>query len=694
MNKEFTKMKKIIKSSLRLSLFTLIIITALLVVDFQTNLVMANNDSKSANQPLMKVNDVELNFFDISDFTNTSHQIEVNKYITANQYGYTSSRTEIDINNNGNITFNAFNYTLPTTEYNDSKYIRIYSTNDTETENTLWDVILGNTTTVLTIQFPTVDVDEKIQIIIEMDHPSAISFEENAVLDELTYPYKFNLSFLPLISLPITNFNLEWRIGAEIEISVRNETIQPTEANFTGEFVQENTVLKFEDVKELTSIDRNLLNQSIYGGYKLTNLSELSFIPAYQENMVENHTMFLNLDYFQYGGTFISFSSLKTTIEISEWGTVYTKQDIIVKNVGVQSGQVLSTTIGGPTFPSLFFNLPEGANYIGLTDNYGDMTPVVSTDSVIQKKLIEFKPRVQIQQNAEYHLQLSYRESSAEIIESLGGGKLRLSMALSMNFNWTVQHLELKILFPSGSSISLEDIKEEAKQSTLRDFVSTSSAQKTEFLGLFNKIGYSLIFEDLTPLSNNMMTIEFGVSPFHQFHTPIALSVFFLALGIIYAAIRNFSFGIQPKKFSLDEIPLDLIKSFVKSYEEKTALREQLLRLDRKRKSKNISAREYEQTRIILRNQQRSNDRAIVSVSRKLSDESARFRVSMRSIEVAEASREDYLLNIESLEKKKTQGRIGKEAYARLKIDYDKKLRKANNSIDKVLIELRNLLTN
>jgi hypothetical protein len=136
-----------------------------------------------------------------------------------------------------------------------------------------------------------------------------------------------------------------------------------------------------------------------------------------------------------------------------------------------------------------------------------------------------------------------------------------------------------------------------------------------------------------------------------------------------------------------------LIKSFVKAYEEKTAIREQILRLDRKRKSKNISAREYEQTKIILRNQQQQNDRAIVSVSRKLSEESPRIRLSMRTIEVAEASREDYLLNIESLEKKKTQGRIGKEAYAKLKIDYDNKLRKSNNDIDKVLIELRNLLT-
>ena len=65
----------------------------------------------------------------------------------------------------------------------------------------------------------------------------------------------------------------------------------------------------------------------------------------------------------------------------------------------------------------------------------------------------------------------------------------------------------------------------------------------------------------------------------------------------------------------------------------------------------------------------------------------------MRSIEVAEESRDGILRNIESLERKKSQGRIGKEAYAKLKLSYDKKLRSSNNEIDKVLIELRTLLT-
>ena len=279
------------------------------------------------------------------------------------------------------------------------------------------------------------------------------------------------------------------------------------------------------------------------------------------------------------------------------------------------------------------------------------------------------------------------------MVKDLGGGKLRLINPLTMSFNWTIQEFELDILFPFGSTISQEKIENTTHVSSSRLPVSVSGVQQKEFLGLFNKRGYRFIYEEFTPLSNHPITIDFGMSPFYPIFSPFSFGLFFLSIGIIYTLIRNLSFGYKSKKFDLEEIPLDLIKRFVKVYEEKTAIREQLLRLNRKRKTKKLSAREFEQTRIILKNQQQQNDRLIVTVSRQLGEVNPRYRISMRSIEVAEASREDYLQNIESLEKKKAQGRIGKEAYTKLKIDYDKKLRKANNDIDKVLIELRNLLT-
>ncbi|MHA2053836.1 MAG: hypothetical protein ACW99F_09575 [Candidatus Hodarchaeales archaeon] len=686
-------MKKTLSNGLRFSLVALIITTTILIVNNQTFSSEAEPNTEIMNNKLSDIDFAELEYLDVSEFSNTSHQISVSRVINANQYGYTTSRTEIRILNNGTNQINALNYTLRTEEYKGSHYFKITSKNDTNDEITKWETFIHNETTEIVIKFPAVNNEESVTLIIEMDHLNAISFDENDGLSESIYPYHFNMSFIPFLSLPITSYDLEWKVGTEIEVSVDNSTFQPTEANITGEFIQDSTEILFENIVSLSSINREMLNQSIYGGYNLSALTNLEFIPGYLPNLAENFTNFLSFDYYQSAGTFMVFSSLKTTVVISEWGTVYTTQEIVVKNVGLKSGDILSTDLGGPTFPSLAFQVPETAHTVGMRDNYGNLTPLVTVDPVYQKVLVEIQPRTQIEQGAEYYMILSYQEPSSEIINRLGGGKVQLITSLSMNFNWTIEEFELNILFPFGSSFNREKIQNVTSQSSLRVPISNDHIQKKEFLGIFNKGGISLKFENITPLSNREMKVEFGLNPFYQLNTPLSFTLFFLGIGVIYALVRNISFGFKPKKLALDEIPLDLIKNFVKSYEEKTAVREQILRLDRKRRSKNISAREYEQTRIILKNQQQRNDRAIVSVSRQLSEKSPRYRISMRSIEVAEASREDFLKNIESLESKKAQGRIGKEAYAKLKVDYDKKLRKANNDIDKVLIELRNLLT-
>ena len=263
----------------------------------------------------------------------------------------------------------------------------------------------------------------------------------------------------------------------------------------------------------------------------------------------------------------------------------------------------------------------------------------------------------------------------------------------SLNYNWTIQRFEFNLLLPYGSGYNLTSITTGIESRISRESTFNSSTRERTLLGIFDQTSLEIGFENLTPLSNRNLSIEFNFSLFNFLQIPLSICILFFLLGIAYIFIRNISFGFRPKRTALEEIPLDLIKDFVKTYEEKTAIREQILRLDRKRKSRNISKREYEQTLIILRNRQQGIDRSIVSISKKLAEEGPRYRISMRSIEVAEANREDILQNIESLERKKTQGRIGKEAYTRLKINYDKQLRKANNEVDKVLIDLRSLLT-
>ncbi|NHJ02219.1 MAG: hypothetical protein EAX86_08780 [Candidatus Heimdallarchaeota archaeon] len=684
-------MKRKLGTMMNILLITMIISTYFISLNAGIN---QNQSNPEVINPIRNLKQLNLEYFDISDFTNSSHSINVSRIIIANEYGYTTSYTEIHLFNNGTKPINAFNYTIPLSEFENSRYFRIYSFNDTKTDYV--EVVNSETTNISvikTIKIPQVDVEESVTIIISSDHPGAVSFESSALLQQSTFPYSFNLSFIPLITLPITSFDLEWKIGPDIEVTFDSESITPAEDDIIGKMNPDDFSLMYENVESLKSVNRTLLNTTEYGEYNLTALEDKNFIPAYSTNLQNNLTTFLAFDYYHVANIKIEFKSLKTTVTVEEWGFIKFEHEFTVKNLGLKSGPVLSSNLGGPTFPKLTVHVSENAQHIGLKDQYGNLTTTNINDPILGKKIVEIKPRIDIEPGREYNLYLTYKEKSSNLAKDLGTGKVQLKIPMTLDFNWTVQNFEFRILLPHGSTYNQNDIASTMEEITLRNYVDISVINGKQLIRIFDRTGIQITFEDLTPLSNRIMEITFGLDPLYLLKQPVSISLVFLILGLAYIVLRNASFGLGTRKVSLEEIPLDLIKEFVKWYEEKTAIREQVLRLDKKRKSKNISAREYEQTKIILKNRQQQADRKIVSVSKRLGDEGQRYRVAMRSIEVAEANREDILLNIESVERKKTQGRIGKEAYAKLKLSYDKQLRKANNEVDKVLIELRSLLT-
>ncbi|UCG00548.1 MAG: hypothetical protein JSW11_13070 [Candidatus Heimdallarchaeota archaeon] len=687
-------MKKKLDSSLNIFLIVMIVSSLFVTINYKIDHGSSMITRNLYQDGIEQIDFDSLNFLDVSTFTNKSHQINVSRVITANEYGYTTSRTEINLYNYASQPIDAFNYTIPSHEFEDTKFWRIFSPNKTDSDSMVLAQLEENNSVLLVIQTPSVEENQSVSIIIEMDHPNAVTFDEGAKLEESAHPYQFNLSFLPLLSMPITSYELEWKLGQDTNVRVKNESIQPTSDYFQGDFSGNTTYgLIFRNVTGLSTIDRRVLSNSEYGGYNLTSLENREFIPAYIPTLRTNFTSYLSFEYYQNVNTKIEFTELKSVVTVSEWGFVTTTYEIELQNIGIKSGSSLSTALGGPTFPKISFYLPESAQKIGFRDNYGNLTPSVSSDPVVNRKLVEITPRVQIEQHEKYDMHISYRERVADIMKDLGGGKVQLQIPLSLSFNWTVQKFEWALLLPSGSRYNITRITNGIETSTSRESNYNSSIRERTLLSLFDKKGLALGFENLTPLSNHYLSVEFNIPLSNFVQVPLSLSIFFLLIGLSYIFVRNLSFGFRGKKIAIEEIPLDLIKDFVKTYEEKTAIREQILRLDRKRKSRNISAREYEQTRIILRNRQQGIDRSIVSISKKLAEEGPRYRISMRSIEVAEANREDILINIESLERKKTQGRIGKDAYAKLKINYDKQLRKVNNEVDKVLIDLRSLLT-
>ena len=685
-------MKKILGTFVNLSIIVLMIFSLFTVIYSNTTDISPELIENQIKQKTTLL-DSDLKYFDITKFTNTSHWINVSRTIKANEHGYTTSLTNIRLYNNIVEEINAFNFTIPLQEYKDSKYLHIYSSNGTIDTLT---PIENNDSAILRIKFPSIGFEELIDINIEMDHPSAVSSEIDAILQETSFPYHFNLCFLPLISFPITNYQLIWELnsgGAGIDVDIENDTIHPADNTSTGVTTIRTTGFDIEDITEFLSINRSILNATKYGNYNLTMLENREFIPAFTPILSENLTSYLSFNYFHHGGIRLEFKKLTTKVTVSEWGTVTTEHEFTILNNGIKSGTVLSTSLGGPTFPFFSVQVPEEATDFSLFDQYGNVSASTKRDTATSRKIIQIRPRIQLDPGKEYNLSLSYREKSSNIARDMRNGKIELQIPITMNFNWIVREFEYKLLLPWISTYNRTDMVERIEDSTTRYPIEITGTSEKELLGLFNKEGLKIVFDDFTPLSIKDITLTFGLSPFYPLYMPLSICVMFFIIGFAYTIIRNLSFGYKRRIIKIEEIPLDLIKEFVKTYEEKTAIREQMLRLDRKRKSKNISSREYEKTKTLLKNRQKRADQSIVTASRKLGEEGPRYRVSMRSIEVAEANREDILKNIDSLERKKNQGRIGKEAYAKLKMSYNKQLRKANNEIDKVLIDLRSLLT-
>jgi len=685
-------MKKILGTFVNLSIIVLMIFSLFTVIYSNTTDISPELIENQIKQKTTLL-DSDLKYFDITKFTNTSHWINVSRTIKANEHGYTTSLTNIRLYNNIVEEINAFNFTIPLQEYKDSKYLHIYSSNGTIDTLT---PIENNDSAILRIKFPSIGFEELIDINIEMDHPSAVSSEIDAILQETSFPYHFNLCFLPLISFPITNYQLIWELnsgGAGIDVDIENDTIHPADNTSTGVTTIRTTGFDIEDITEFLSINRSILNATKYGNYNLTMLENREFIPAFTPILSENLTSYLSFNYFHHGGIRLEFKKLTTKVTVSEWGTVTTEHEFTILNNGIKSGTVLSTSLGGPTFPFFSVQVPEEATDFSLFDQYGNVSASTKRDTATSRKIIQIRPRIQLDPGKEYNLSLSYREKSSNIARDMRNGKIELQIPITMNFNWIVREFEYKLLLPWISTYNRTDMVERIEDSTTRYPIEITGTSEKELLGLFNKEGLKIVFDDFTPLSIKDITLTFGLSPFYPLYMPLSICVVFFIIGVAYTIIRNLSFGHKRRIIEIEEIPLDLIKEFVKTYEEKTAIREQMLRLDRKRKSKNISSREYEKTKTLLKNRQKRADQSIVTASRKLGEEGPRYRVSMRSIEVAEANRENILKNIDSLERKKNQGRIGKEAYAKLKMSYNKQLRKANNEIDKVLIDLRSLLT-
>ncbi len=83
----------------------------------------------------------------------------------------------------------------------------------------------------------------------------------------------------------------------------------------------------------------------------------------------------------------------------------------------------------------------------------------------------------------------------------------------------------------------------------------------------------------------------------------------------------------------------------------------------------------------------------MVKTSQHLSKAGRKYAERVRILQEREDQRLDILNNLRNLEQRRKEGRISKEVYTRRRVDLESQLKKVDSQIERVLLELRNLVT-
>lgn len=633
--------------------------------------------------------------FDFQNFDNNT-VFDATKTVSVNEWGYTIVNTTVSVHNNGSSVFNYFNITFPIDEWEQYDRSVLYPS-EIAVDTPVMDS--SNSTVTLAFQTPDIEVNSSYTFSI-ISGSGVISRTRSGVPQtDTTYPYRIETHLLPRLSIPLNSLviTVECTSGGTVTFDEENLIFGENITAINPQLLEEGTGYQLT-LNSLDTVDTNELGGSGPGEYNLTLLDEVgvnTFIPGYTAAIKDNMTSIILTDYRENDArAYMTYTSVDSTIDIDQWEkTVYT--DVItVKNIGAEgtviNGYSAQAELTSTKQSSVYFFIPYDAVLDSIHDKHGNLTATTAKmeglDGVYEGNITRITAdiRTALPANGSATITIKYHVKNTDGIDDRGGGKFVLESPLMSLCNWTISNYKLTVMFPSSANFELPE------DEFLSGKCTRGSARE---LLIFSKPVLSFESDLLTPLDNNKIEFTYGLPIYWFIINPLFMTAFFLIIGVIYTAARIISFQISPSLSMRieEEIPYDLIESFVKAYEEKTALRERVRQLmERKKKTR---AKEYEKSLKIYNNKQIDVDRQLVHSTTELSKIGTRYRDACRNIQLAESEREDVIKNLESLEKRKKASRIDRETYIRLQRQYEKRLKRSNSTIDKVLIELRSLLT-
>ncbi len=355
-------------------------------------------------------------------------------------------------------------------------------------------------------------------------------------------------------------------------------------------------------------------------------------------------------------------------IFVSPWGIVRVRENILIKNLGLQSSIYI------------ILYIPSSAYGLYISDDLGEISGVsaINIPGTGEKRVtIDLAAnRVMMLPNTSFYFNLEYQ----------------LPYDNHLSTNWFQESVEIDLLATNydylGKKLTITIIIDGCYKI---DYITDPPESIKTSQGTVS-IKYSADF--VVPGVNNEIQFTFTIDIFNLLLRPIVFMIIFLSIASIYVVIvksRKKEKDISTIK--KEYIPVDEIREFCSLFEEKNALILEIRQIEESAKRKKVSKKTYKN--IVTKNNSKIEEvqKELIPFKKMLIETSDIFDNIIKKLDVLEAERISVKDSLSLLESRYKRGRLpSRTAYLKLSDDFKKRQKKIDRTIDKFIQQFRSYL--
>ena len=316
------------------------------------------------------------------------------------------------------------------------------------------------------------------------------------------------------------------------------------------------------------------------------------------------------------------------------------------------------------SFSSIKLNLPKETTEVMAHDDIGPLwsAPKKTYD-------ISIEPRFRnVRQNESFTFRVEYKLSAGRNVKQLEWwGLYDLAVRLLADPPWLVEREEVKVILPKGAAVESNSVPNSRTETSLYQTV----------------LAYS--YEPATPLHDMTLNLKYRYLPFWSALVPL---MWVLLVQAAIAAVFALSKVKKPAK-AVPLAPVDRILQFVELYDERTALRAELDKMEQDLARGAVSRHEYRRRTREVEMRLDEIRKELKVVRTDLSAASARYSEMIRRMERAEAEIDAAKASAAQLRSQYRSGKMTRQIYESMASDVKKRQDRARETINSTVITLR-----